>query len=159
MRMRANVISVLLPLVLTGCSQQVNQRVATRLNDDAAIVGLAANPMQGKVITSWIDKQSGTMSTLFGNDVAAGYARTSAEFRYPTGSVLSAVTWSQAEDPRWFGGSIPAKPQSVEIVTVGGTYSYRRFEGSPLKQVAQEDGAAPGERAAYLLSQRAAVMP
>jgi hypothetical protein len=158
MKVRVYVMGALLPL-LAGCSGAVNPRVATRLNDDAAIAGLASNPMQGMVITSWIDKQSGTMSTLFGNDVAAGYARTSAEFRYPSGSVLSAVTWGQEEDPRWFGGSIPAKPRSVEIVTVGGTYSYRRFEGSPMKQVEQEDGASPGERAAYLLSQRAAVMP
>ncbi len=99
------------------------------------------------------------MSTLYGNDVATGYARRSAEFVYPAGSVLSVVTWGQQEDARWFGGNIPARPKSVEIVTVGGAYSYRRYEGSPLRQVAQEDGAAPGERAAYLLSQRAAVMP
>ncbi len=148
-------------LGLAGCEERVNPRVATKLNDDAALVGdLPSNPFQNKVITSWIDKHDATASTLFGNDVAVKYARTSAEMQYPAGSVLSAVTWSQQEDPRWFGGKIPQKPKAVEFVTVGatpGAYSYQRFEGSPLKKV--EDSVAPNERAAYLLSQRAAVMP
>ena len=70
--------------------------------------------------------------------------------------MLSVVTWSQQEDPRWFGGNIPAKTKSVEFVSVGtgaNAYSYQRYEGSPLKKVAGEDGAAPNERAAYLLGQ------
>lgn len=146
-------------LGLVGCSSGVNPRVATRLNDDAALVLDGAKPMQGKVITSWIDRKGGTMSSLLGNDIAVEYARTNGKGGYPAGSVLSAVTWSQQEDPRWFGGSIPAKPRSVEIVTVDEAYSYKRYEGSPLQVVAQEKGIAPGERAAYLLAQRAAVMP
>ncbi len=99
------------------------------------------------------------MSTLFGNDVAVQYARTNGAMKYPAGAVLSVVTWGQQEDPRWFGGNIPKAPRSVEFVTVGSTYSYQRYEGSPLKKVASEDGAAPNDRAAYLLAQRAAVMP
>jgi hypothetical protein len=145
---------------LAGCSEQTNPRVATRLNEDAALRGaLPSNPLQGKVITSWIDKRGSTMSTLFGNDVAVQYARTNGAMTYPAGSVLSVVTWGQQEDPRWFGGKIPQTPKSVEFVTVGGTYSYQRYEGSPLKQVASEDTATPNDRAAYLLAQRAAVMP
>ena len=87
------------------------------------------------------------------------YARTNAEMKYPAGSVLSVVTWSQQEDPRWFGGSIPQKTRAVEFVKVmgPGAYSYQRYEGSPLKKV--EDGVAPNDRASYVLSQRAAVMP
>jgi hypothetical protein len=99
------------------------------------------------------------MSTLFGNDVAARYMRANAEMKYPAGSVSSLVTWSQQEDPRWSGGKIPAKPKSVEIVRAGAAYSYQRYEGSPLKKVAGVEGAAPNDRAAYLLAQRAAVMP
>jgi hypothetical protein len=78
---------------------------------------------------------------------------------YPAGSMLSAVTWWQQEDPRWFGGSIPAKPRSVEVVTVGSLYVYQLYEGSPLKQVAHEESETQGERVADLLSRRAAVMP
>jgi hypothetical protein len=153
------VITTVMLLTLAGCSGAVNPRVASRLNDDAAVAVNGVNPMQGKMITSWIDRTGGTMSSLFGNDVAATFARTNGQGAYPAGSVLSLVTWAQQEDARWFGGQIPAKPRSVEVVTVGSTYSYKRYEGAPLRIVAQEDGASPGERAAYVLAQRAAVMP
>jgi hypothetical protein len=147
---------------LVGCSDQVNPRVATRLNLDASLSGdLPSNPFQGRVITSWIDKGDSTMSTMFGNDAAVQYARTSATMQYPAGAVLSVVTWGQQEDPRWFGGKIPEKPQTVEFVTVSspGSYSYQRYEGSPLKKVASVEANDPKDRAAYLLAQRAAVMP
>jgi hypothetical protein len=147
---------------LAGCSDQVNPRVATRLNQDAALVGdLPSNPLQGRAITSWINKQDSTMSTLFGNDAAVQYARSHSDMKYPVGAVLLAVTWNQQEDPRWFGGKIPHKPKAVEFVTVTGpgATSYQRYEGSPLKKVASVEGADPTDRAAYLLAQRAAVMP
>ena len=135
--------------------------MATRLNEDAALVGdLPSNPLKEKVITSWFDRKIGTMSTLYGNDAAIQHARNAATADYPDGSVLSLVTWKEQEDPRWFGGKIPQKPTSVEIVTVHGTpdhYVYQRFESSPLKKV--DERSAPYDRAAYLLNQRAAVMP
>jgi hypothetical protein len=156
------VFSALLVFGLAGCSDKVNPRVATRFNQDAELPGdLPSNPLRNKVITSWIDRQDATMSTLFGNDAAVQYARTSADGKYPAGSVLSAVTWNQVEDPRWFGGKIPHTPKTVEYVTVNGPgqYTYQRYEGSPLKKVASIEGADPNDRAAYLLAQRASVMP
>jgi hypothetical protein len=155
-------LGAVLAVGLAGCSEKTNPRVVTRLNQDAALVGeLPSNPLQGKVITSWINKQDAMMSTLFGNDVAVQYARTNAGRMYPAGSVLSVVTWSQQEDPRWFGGDIPQRAKVVEFVTVTGpeTYTYQRYEGSPLKKVASVEGSDPKDRAAYLLAQRAAVMP
>jgi hypothetical protein len=147
-----------LTLSLAGCSRNVNPRVATRLNQDAAINGLPSNPMQGKVITSWINKQNATMSTMFGNEIAVEYARTNAASQYPAGATLSVVTWGQQEDPRWFGGNIPQQVKAVEFVTVTspGTCSYQRYEGLPLKLIASEDSAG---RAASLIGMRAAVMP
>src|SRR5271170_8158988 len=101
-------LGAVLVVGLTGCSDQLNSRVATKLNQDAMLVGdLPSNPLNGKVIiTSWISKQDSTMSTMFGNDVAVQYARTNAGMMYPAGAVLSVVTWGQQEDPRWFGGNI-----------------------------------------------------
>jgi hypothetical protein len=152
-------------LGLMGCSQQ-NPRAATRLNQDAALTGdLPMNPLAWKVITSAINQQDATMSTLFGDDIAVEYARRNSRHDYPAGSVLALVTWKQQEDSRWFGGRIPAAPKSVEFVTVRveaeqrRSYSYRDFEGAPLKQQLAYDGNTPNQRAAYLLSQRAAVMP
>jgi hypothetical protein len=155
-------LGAVLAMCLTGCSDKTNPRVVTRLNTDAEPSGaLPSSPLQGKVITSWINKQDTTMSTLFGNDVAVRYARTNGERMYPAGSVLSVVTWSQQEDPRWFGGNIPQRPKVVEFVMVTGpgAYTYERYEGSPLKKVASGEGADQKNRAAYLLAQRAAVMP
>jgi hypothetical protein len=146
---------------LIGCTG-TNPRVVTALNTGAMLGSeLPSNPLLDRVITSWIDRSSGTMSTLYGNDTAVQYARTGAQSGYPAGSALSVVTWTQQEDPRWFGGNIPAAPKSVEYVTIAADqhYTYQRYEGSPLKKMDQEAGVTPNERTAYLLAQRAAVMP
>ncbi len=168
MRVPAIAISILgaaLLLLAAGCSEQ-NPRVATKINQEATLKGkLPLNPLQGKVITSWIDKKNSTMSTLFGNDLAIQAARQGTIDNYPSGSILSAITWRQQEDARWFGGKIPAEPVSVEIVTVGATqgkgasYSYQRYEGRPLKEVALADSSVSQARTKYLLQQRASVMP
>ncbi len=154
-----------LALGLAGCSS-TNPRVVTRINEDASLTGkLPYNPLDQKILTSWIDRKSATMSTLYGNDSAVQYARTHAAHDYPAGTVLSLVTWSQQEDPRWFGGSIPANAKSVEFVSVKAaadgnlTYSYEAYSGQPLSRTTQENGSAPNERAAYLLAQRSAVLP
>ncbi len=154
-----SVIAVGLLLSLNGCSRE-NPRVTTRRNQAASLAGdLSFNPLQGGVITSWLDKRNSTMSTLFGNDAAVRYARANGGRDFPAGSIISLVTWKQQEDERWFGGKIPAAAQSVEIVAVGmppSLYSYRKYEGTPLQLVTQAPAAG---RAVYLLSQRAAVMP
>ena len=162
--MRARVAYLLIGMLavgLAGCSDRTNPRVVTRVNTDAEPGGeLSFSPLQGKMITSWVNRQDSTMSTLFGNDIAWQYARTNSDMRYPERAVLSVVTWSQQEDPRWFGGKIPQRVKSVEVVSVvpgPGRYLYQRYEGFPLKRVVQS--AAPNERADYLLAQRAAVMP
>jgi hypothetical protein len=151
-------------LILAGCSAP-NARVVTTVNRDAALTGdISIDPLQWRVITSGVDPTNSTMYTLFGNDIAVQYARTSTERNYPAGSVLSLATWHQQEDSRWFGGKIPARPKSVEFVEVlvsnngRRSYSYRAFEGSPLKQTINLEGPPDG-RVTYLLSQRAAVMP
>ncbi len=161
--MKSSWVLLVVALGLGGCASE-NPRVVTRLNDGAALVGgLPFNPLSHKVITSWVDKQSSTMSTLYGNGVAARYARANAGRDYPVGSLLSVITWSQQEDPRWFGGNIPAKVKSVEYVTVGAgadqrpSYAYQKYEGAPLEKT--PEGPAANERVELLLAQRAAVMP
>lgn len=105
------------------------------------------------------------MSTLYGNELAAGYARTNSQHDYPAGAALSLVTWTQREDGRWFGAKIPDQLRSVEFVTVEAgpdgrpLYSYQKYEGTPLKKLSADQGLTSSNRVAYLLSQRAAVLP
>ena len=111
------------------------------------------------------DKTSSTMSTLYGNDLAVDHARAHSDHDYPDGSVLALVTWTQQNDPRWFGARIPDRVSSVEFLTVGAlpdghaTYSYQGYAGTPLKQTSAQQTAAPSGRALFLLAQRAAVLP
>jgi hypothetical protein len=152
-------------LSVIGCSSPYASVVAEP-NQSAVLPGnLPSNPMQDKVITSWIDRNDSTMSTLYGNDIAVQYARTSQQQDYPSGSTLSLVTWAQQEDPRWFGAKIPAKVKSVEyvIIKTGSdqrrSYTYESYAGTPLKKTGDQQGLTPSARTTYLLSQRAAVMP
>jgi hypothetical protein len=152
-------------LSATGCSSPYPPVVA-ELNQSAVLPGnLPSNPMQERVITSWIDHNDSTMSTLYGNDIAVQYARTNQQQDYPSGSTLSLVTWNQQDDPRWFGAKIPAKLKSVEYVVIKTSpdhhtsYAYESYTGTPLKKTSDQQGPVPSARAAYLLSQRAAVMP
>jgi len=53
----------------------------------------------------------------------------------------------------------------VEFVFVGvagdgrPSYSYQKYEGTPLKRVSAQEGTTLSDRGAYLVSQRAAAMP
>jgi hypothetical protein len=159
--MNMKIVGALLLFGLTGCTE-TNARVTTHLNTDATLTGtLPADPFGWRVITSAIDHRDSTMYTVFGNDPAVQYARTNAKHDYPVGAIVSLVTWSQQEDPRWFGGRIPAAPKSVEFVTVrsGGVFAYEKYEGNPLKKTSAQEESSPTGRAAYLIAQRAAVMP
>jgi hypothetical protein len=158
-------LGMVLSLSIVGCSSH-ERKISATANRNASLVGdLPANPLQWKVVTSAVNTEDSTMSTLYGNDVAVGYARTNSEHNYPNGSVLSLVTWTQRDDDRWFGAMIPDQAKSVEFVFVGVAadgrplYSYQEFEGNPLKRVTAQEGRALSDRTAYLLSQRAAVMP
>ena len=159
-----HVLAAPLLLMLVGCSEP-NARVKTRLNRDAEVSGeLPYNPLQWEVIASTLNHNDRTLATVLGNDRAIAYARKNATHAYPAGSVLSVITWSQEEDPRWFGGSIPGNVRSVEFLEVQsgqdrGTYLYTLYGGSPLRKLVSTEEKFPTGRAAYILGQRAAVMP
>jgi hypothetical protein len=111
-------IALALFLAPGACSSETPNITAT-CNQNASLNGnLPANPLQWKVITSVLNKQDSTMSTLYGDEAAVQYARTHAEHDYPNGSTLALVTWAQADDPRWFGAKIPGQVKSVEFVFV-----------------------------------------
>jgi hypothetical protein len=161
----ARVLLLRVFLSMSGCSG-AEPKISATINQSASLAGsLPANPLQWKIITSTINKADSTMSTLYGNGLAVSYARSSLQHNYPTGSVLSLVTWTQREDDRWFGAKIPDRVKSVEFVGIDVTadgrpsYSYREYRGTPLTMVSEQKGFTPNDRTAYLLAQRAAVLP
>ena len=162
---RTYLMGVVLTLSILGCAGD-EPKISATFNHSASLTGdLPANPLQWKVITSAVDAANSTMSTLYGDDLAVRYARANLRHNYPDGSVLSLVTWTQREDSRWFGAKIPGEAKSVEFVFVKvsddgrSSYSYQAYKGKPLKRVSAHESPTPNEREAYLLSQRAAVMP
>ncbi|HEY0163079.1 MAG TPA: cytochrome P460 family protein [Edaphobacter sp.] len=146
---------------LIGCNTTKPEPAS--INQQATLAGqLPYNPLAWRVVTSWTNQNSHTMSTLYGNDLAVEYARTNAGHEYPAGAVLALVTWQQRDDPHWFGARIPGAPQTVEFVTIsspGQSPAYERYQGSPLIRTTTSDPTATAQRVEYLLSQRAAVMP
>jgi hypothetical protein len=112
-------------------------------NNRAALFppNLPYQPLGWNALTLFVDPTAHTMSALFGNDSAqAARARGGSSGKapaYPAGSVLALVTWSQREDPHWFGGRIPDTPQSVEFVETdeaGKERVYRRYDGRSLQE-------------------------
>jgi len=66
--------------------------------------------------------------------------------------VLALVTWTQRDDPHWFGARIPSVPQSVEFVEIaaGSVNQYRRFGGSGFEEQ-HLAGDAAAQRANFVL--------
>jgi hypothetical protein len=164
------VIALIASALFSGCSSpaRVAPIIAT-VNENgslspAAANALPANPLKWIVITSSIDPQSSTMSTLYGNDIAVRYARSNTKHDYPAGSQIALVTWTRRDDPRYFGAKIPDHLKSIEFVTVtelpGETnFAYEKFEGTPLAKTASDESAKPSPSAQSLLQLRAAVLP
>jgi mono/diheme cytochrome c family protein len=139
------------------------QVTGTEVVNNAAAVANATNlphqPLTWGAITMYVDPKNRTMATLFGDDAAmdAVEAHRTAPV-YPAGAVLALVTWTQRDDPHWFGARIPDRPLSVEFVEAGGQPHYRRFSGNALEE---DEGASKNsaERASFLLGLAPAPLP
>jgi len=97
---------------------------------------------------------------LVGNDLAVKSARSGGSPGYPAGSLLALVTWSQREDPHWFGARIPKTLQSVEVLRYlpGKAPLYEYYQGAPLTKKLPTGLNVPA-RIAYISQQKAAVLP
>lgn len=155
MKMRLG--ACLLVLAMCGCS---GKKIAdSNLYDVQAALpaGLPYPVLEWKAITTAVDREAGTTSTLFGNDAAVDAARAGVASPagpvYPAGAVLGLVTWQQQDDPHWFGARIPGTPMTVEFVLVGAS-GERKFVGSPWREVAGD-----AARVAVVEGMKAAVAP
>jgi Cytochrome P460/Haem-binding domain len=140
----------------TGCHQPVRGNdyvytlpmTTTALNREEVVNNRAAvlpanlpyQPLSWNPITMYVDPRFHIMATLYGNPTAMEGVQMrgsppSGGPRYPTGTTLALVTWAQRDDPHWFGGRIPDKPETVEFVQVAATgqaINYQRFAGNQL---------------------------
>jgi hypothetical protein len=140
------------------------------LNNSAALsASLPYQPLGWNAITMYVDPKTRTTATLYGNDAATQAvqaSRTAATGAtsgpaYPPGAVLALVTWTQRDDPHWFGARIPDVPQSVEFVQVassGEQAGYRRFAGTGLAEDTSAANAA-AQRTGFVLSLPPATLP
>jgi Haem-binding domain/Cytochrome P460 len=126
---------------------------------------LPSQPLGWNVITTYVDPARRTTAVLFGNDEAMKAVHAPGPMgqaaQYPTGATLALVTWTQRDDPHWFGARIPDAPLSVEFVHAGAAgelNGYRRFAGTGL---AEEHAAATDvkERATFMTTLTLAQLP
>lgn len=109
-----NILIVAISLLAAGCTNVQHHELYNESASHLKTSEIGFNPLEGNVISTFVDVRDTTMSTLYGNDSAASHAEQQAS--YSDGDVLSLVTWKQREDPYWFGGNIPDSVAAIEIV-------------------------------------------
>jgi hypothetical protein len=156
-------LSIIFLAVLSGCSGR-ETNLASLYNQEASLPDtLSFNPLEWKVISSSLNKNAKTMSTLYGNELAVKNARAGAG--YPAGSAIALVTWQQKEDEHWFGARIPGSIQSIEQIKFSSPgkdsaqASYEKYEGKPLRRGVEDNPEKTKSRIAYIAGQKASVMP
>lgn len=122
----------------------ITVRGAEIVNNRAASFGQTPLPLTWRPITLFVDRKAHNISVLFGKD-----------------NVLALVTWSERDDPHWFGARIPDQPVSLETLQVapnGEGGGYRRFNSA-----GQLENSPPSafvtQRMAFLQSLTPAQLP
>lgn len=133
-------LPVVFACFLVSCAgPQVQDR--SRFNDTASLTtadALPVDPLQWKALNAFTDTVLHTQATLYGNDSAYQFARSTGGGNYPVGAQLALVTWAQQDDPHWLGARIAGQIKSVELITFenSATPHVVHYEGHPLKAAA-----------------------
>jgi hypothetical protein len=134
------------------------------VNNAAAALpeNLPDQPLSWNAITMYVDPKTHTTATLYGNESAMSAVRSwhpnPGPPAYPPGAVLALVTWTQRDDPHWFGGRVPHQPQTVEFVAFNGAEAsnYSRYSGSGELQAPEPTAAG---RASFIADLPPARLP
>jgi len=146
-----------LVVLLAACTN--SPKNTSLINDGASLPqSLNFSRFGFHVINSSLNKKLGTMSTLYGNELALKTIRTGTNTAVP-GEIFALVTWTQKPDDHWFGAKIPLTVQSLEYLKIAptGNVGYQKLEGKNL--VLSTDTLHNQERIKYILSQKASIMP
>lgn len=160
MKNRTHTVGVFLCLLICSCNN--NGNITSNINTKASIPdSFEFSPAGLKVITTFISKKPGTMSTLYGNPLAV---KSAGNFNKALagGESFTLVTWKQQPDEHWFGANIPGDLQLVEVLTTNLSdahvmMNYQRYEGKKLDLLS--DTLYKRERIKLILDQRPSVMP
>lgn len=154
------VINIFFCLLIVTCSKEVSN--SDNINEKASIPDSFRYPLKDfKVITSFVSKQMGTMSTLYGNQLAwqkaLGFNK-----EMEADEIFLLVTWKQQPDQHWFGANIPGDLLSIEVLkTISGkdtvAVNYEMFEGKML--ALKNNPLGQSDRIKFILTQRPSVMP
>lgn len=102
-------------VLFSACSSDHQKN--SLINEEASIPRSIAFSIAGlKMMTSFIDRRSGSMSVLYANQLAMDNAAKK-NAGPTTGERLVLVTWKQKIDSNWFGARVPGHLHSVELVT------------------------------------------
>lgn len=162
-----NAMKIMTPKVwvffcLSICSCNNTDNLPNNINTKASFPDSNKfSPAGLKVITSFINRKVGTMSTLYGNQLALQKA-IGFNKEFVSGELFTLVTWKQQPDKHWFGANIPGDLQSVEVLKTtsnGATVvlNYQRYEGKTL--VLNSDTLYNSERIKFMLNHKPSVMP
>lgn len=133
-----NRLVFVISLLVAGCANEQHHDLYNESASHIDVPEIGFNPLEGNVISTFINVKDTTMSTLYGNDSAARHAQQRTP--YADGDLLSLVTWKQKEDPYWFGGNIPDSVAAIEIVRFeSGKPFYTMFVDDLLKSHDEEE--------------------
>jgi len=148
-------------VIASGCAEHKKTPEAGALNAKASLpANFNFSKMGLKVIASTVNKNLGTMSTLYGNAAAKATAEAGDGKCLPL-SVFALVTWKQQADKRWLGGNIPGNLLFVEVVKATmenkqEMVTYNRFKGTLMQ--ADADTTGQQARKKYLLGLKPSIM-
>lgn len=149
-------------LCLLICSCSNNTNLPDNINVKASFPDSASfSPAGLKVITTFVNRKLGTMSTLYGNTLALQKA-VNLNKELAGGEIFTLVTWKQQPDEHWFGANIPGDLQTVEVLKTDSKGAdvitdYQRYEGKKLVQ--NTDTLYKSSRIKFILNVRPSVMP
>ncbi|MFZ4929095.1 hypothetical protein [Chryseobacterium sp. Mn2064] len=119
------------------------------------------NAMDLKVVTSSLHYKKQTTMTLYGTASAIDELKGNPGKKENGERTLTLITWSQKDDPYWYGAKIPDHLLSVEVIKSNKPFAehseiqYQKYEGKELKKVNSE-GA---DRIRAILSMKPSIMP
>jgi len=115
-------------LLMLGCKPNTADRINKRASM-TKIANLRDNPLEMKPMAVSLRPEQKTMSTLYGNGIAA--KRLTGSTSYGPGSVLYLVTWKEKADTEWFGARIPDQITTIERVAIdrNGQKNYTFYKG------------------------------